>query len=451
MSIKFYAIIKIDICIDLFFVTLRQKLAMKEDFLHYVWKYKLFSLNDLQTTTHTKITILKSGLHNKNAGPDFLNAQLLLDEQLWAGNVEIHLKSSDWYAHNHETDVNYDAVILHVVWEDDVPVFMKNNAPLPTLVLKGLVQRILLTKYQELFSTQSRWIPCEENINSVHNFILENWKERLFFERLERKSSEIKGFLVAENNNYEAVLFQLLAKNFGLKVNGDSFLRLATSMPFSVLQKVCLNKHQLAALLFGQAGFLADSIDVDYHQKLKVEYQFLQQKYKLTPISKHVFSFFRMRPHNFPTIRIAQLIILYHQHQKLFSKCLEIKDVKDFYKLFSVEVALFWKTHYTFEKSSKQSSKKLTTSFVDLLLINTIIPLQFLYKKEQGTINENEFLGLMKKLKPEKNGIISKFDTLHIKANNAFETQSLLELKNNYCAAKKCLECAIGVNVLKRK
>ena len=421
---------------------------MNEDFLHYVWKYKLFSLTNLKTTLNEEVVLVKTGLHNKNAGTDFLNAQLKINNQLWIGNVEIHLKSSDWYLHNHETDANYDAVILHVVWEDDATIFMKNNKPLPTLVLKDLVKGDILKSYQNLFSTQQRWIPCQNEIETIDSFVLENWKERLFFERLERKATEMKLLLSAENNNFEAVLFQLLAKNFGLKVNGDSFLRLVKSIDFSVLQKVRFQEQQLTALLFGQAGFLEEDVEDEYHQKLKNEYAFLQHKYKLTPISKNVFSFFRMRPPNFPTIRIAQLIALYHQHQNLFSKLMEAEKLEDFYTIFSVEVHSFWKTHYTFETVSKSSAKKLTNSFIDLLLINTVIPLKFLYQKKNREVNEEGFLKLMQKIKPEKNSIISKFSDLKITSKNAFETQALLELKNNYCTPKRCLECAIGVKLL---
>lgn len=422
---------------------------MNEDFLHYVWKYQLFSIHDLKTTTKEGITILKPGVHNHNSGTDFLNAYLKIDNQLWVGNIEIHLKSSDWYAHNHEIDKNYDAVILHVVWEDDATVFMKNNKPLPVLVLKDFVFNTALNNYQNLFSTKQRWIPCEKEITSVENFIFENWKERLFFERLERKSDEMNKLLVVNQNDFEAVLFQLLAKNFGLKVNGDSFLDLAKSFDFSVLRKVRFNEKQLAALLFGQAGFLEEIVEDEYHQGLKKEYQYLQHKQHLQPLTSGQFSFFRMRPPNFPTIRIAQLVSLYHTHQNLFSKIMKIETLNGFYELFEVHVHPFWKTHYTFDKTSKPSSKKITKQFIDLLLINTIIPLKFLYQKNRGEVVENEFLEIIQKIKSEKNRIISKFDEIGIKAKNGYETQALLELKNNYCTKKLCLQCAIGIKLLR--
>jgi hypothetical protein len=423
---------------------------MKEDFLHYVWKYKMFSKVDFKTTDNAILSLIKTGLHNKNAGPDFLNSEIKIEDQTWIGNIEIHLKSSDWYLHNHEIDANYDAVILHVVWENDAVVFMKNNKPIPTLVLKDFVNEGVLDNYRNLDFTTAKWIPCQNLISSVDNFIFDHWKERLFFERLERKSDEITILLQQENNNFEAVLFQLLAKNFGLKVNGDSFLRFAQSIDFSILQKVSFNAHQLEALLFGQAGFLEEPIENECHQQLKETYAYLCHKYKLQSIINIQFSFFRMRPNNFPTIRIAQFTALFHKHQKLFSKLMTTNSLIDFYKLFAIEVAPFWKTHYNFESISKSSSKKLTTSFIDLLIINTIIPLKFLYQKTRGEVDETVFLEILKKMKPEKNSIISKFSELGVVAKNAFETQALLTLKNNYCAPKRCLECAIGNSLLKR-
>ena len=430
------------------FCILKTKKVMNEDFLHYVWKYQLFSIKNLKTTKKEELVILKHGTHNFNSGPDFLNAQLKIDNQLWVGNVEIHLKSSDWYAHNHETDKNYDAVILHVVWEDDVTVFMNNNIALPVLVLKDFVFKSALNNYRNLFSKEQRWIPCEKEINSINVFVLDNWKERLFFERLERKSNEMNTLLIDNKNDFEAVLFQLLAKNFGLKVNGEAFLNLANSIDFSTVRKVRFNETQLTALLFGQAGFLEEEIEEEYYLQLKMEYKYLKHKYNLHTITNEQFSFFRMRPPNFPTIRIAQLVSLYHVHQNLFSKMMKIETLKGFYELFEVDVNPFWKTHYTFDKTSKISPKKITKTFVDLLLINTIIPLKFLYQKNRGEVNENEFLEIYQKIKPERNSIISKFNEIGMKTKNGYETQALLELKNNYCAKKLCLKCAVGLKLL---
>ncbi|MDB4198987.1 DUF2851 family protein [Polaribacter sp.] len=423
---------------------------MNEDFLQYVWRYKMFSKVDFKTTDNAHLSIIKSGLHNKNAGPDFLNAQLKIDGQTWIGNVEMHLKASDWYLHNHEKDLNYDAVILHVVWENDVDIYMKNNKPIPTLVLKNLIDETVLNNYKNLFLAPTNWLPCKNAISTVDKFIFNNWKERLFFDRLERKSVEINVLLQQENNNFEAVLFQLLIKNFGLKVNGNSFLRLAQSVDYSVIKKLSFHTNQLAALLFGQAGFLEEETEDEYQKELRKEYDYLKHKFKLNHIPKNEFSFFRMRPNNFPTIRIAQLVSLFKKHQNLFSKLIAIDNLKEFYELFTIVVNPFWQTHYNFESISKKSPKKITTSFVDLLIINTIIPLKFLFQKSRGELDEEFFLVLLKKMKPEKNNIISKFSEIGVSSKNAFDTQALLELKNNYCAPKRCLECAIGNAILKR-
>ncbi|MDP2541206.1 hypothetical protein CSC81_01645 [Tenacibaculum discolor] len=423
---------------------------MKEEFLHFLWQYKLFNSTNLISVKREVVEVIDSGSYNTNSGPDFLNAKLKIDEQLWVGNVEIHIKSSDWYAHHHEKDVNYDAVILHVVWEHDSDVFMKNNHPIPTVELQSSVQKEVLANYKKLSLKEQRWIPCEKQIAETSSFILNNWLERLYFERLENKSVVIKELLQKSNNNFEAVLFQLLAKNFGLKVNGEAFLQLAQSFDFSVLRKVRFNEEQLSALLFGQAGFLEQELEGTYYLQLQKEYAYIRHKYRLEPIAKHRFQFFRMRPNNFPTVRIAQLIALYNKYQNLFSRLIDINKVENFYDLFTGEVNDFWKTHYTFETASKKTDKRLSKSFIDLLIINTIIPLKFVYEQSRGEVDQEGLLQLIKQLKPENNSIISKFLELKIKANNAFESQALLELKNNYCAKKCCLQCAIGNSLLRK-
>jgi hypothetical protein len=425
-------------------------IAMKEDFLHYVWKYQLFSKINLQSTEFNRIEIVFPGFHNTNSGPDFLNAKIKIEDILWVGNVEIHVKSSDWYLHQHENDSNYDSVILHIVWEEDVEVFSKDNLSLPTINISKLVANDLLLNYRKLYSKEQRWIPCEKSIKTVNSFVLDNWKERLFFERLEEKSVLIEKLLNDSNNDYEAVFFILLAKNFGLKTNGEAFFNFANSVDFSIVRKIQNDGYKLQALFFGQSGYLEGVSEEKYVIDLKTEYDYLKHKFNLKPIHNGQFQFFRMRPTNFPTIRIAQLASLYHKHQNLFSKLIKTSDLKIIYQLFSVVLDDFWRTHYTFKTESKKSTKKLTKSFVDLLLINTIIPLRFNYLKSRGEVIDSEFLGLIQQLKSEKNSIIDKFKDLKIDSKNAFETQALLQLKNNYCAKKRCLQCAIGNSLLKK-
>jgi hypothetical protein len=422
---------------------------MNEEFLYYIWQYKLFSKRDLFTTDKQQITILKSGNHNKNSGPDFLNSQVNIDNQLWVGNVEMHVKSSDWYLHKHEEDVNFDAVVLHVVWEHDSVVFMKSNKPLPTLALKNFVDEKLLLNYKNLIDYQQSWILCENQIENTDTFLIDNWLERLYFERLEQKAIFIKELLEQTNHDYEAVLFQLIAKNFGLKINGDSFLQLAKSIDFSIVRKVCLDEQKLTALFFGQAGFLEKEVEESYHRLLTKEYKYLKHKYNLKPIANKQFQFFRMRPHNFPTIRIAQLASLFFRHQNLFSKLMYINNKEEFYRLFSFTIQEFWKTHFTFESVSKKSLKKVSKSFIDLLLINTVIPLRFVFLKSRGEVDEEDIMLLIRQISSEKNNIISNFSNLNIKSKTALESQALLELKNNYCTKKRCLQCAIGNNLLR--
>ncbi len=421
---------------------------MKEDFLHYVWQYKKFDFSDLKTTQNENLIIINSGFYSQLAGPDFFNAQIIIENQKWAGNVEIHLKSSDWYVHNHEKDANYDSVILHVVWEHDTPIFRKNNSEIPVLELKNYVFKKELYSYNELVTPKS-WVFCEKQIAKVDNFVLKNWQERLFFERLERKSIPIITLLKETENNWEAVLFSMLAKNFGLNTNGEIFLRIANSIPFSVVRKEGFEVENLEAILFGRANLLNNEKQDSYFINLKNRWNYIKIKYQLKDVFIDEVQFFKHRPDNFPTIRLAQLAQLFHLQQNLFSKIIEIKSIAECYKLFDIKVSEYWETHYQFDKESPKKRKMLTNSFIDLLLINTIIPLQFGYAKSQGKEISENILDLLSKIPSEKNAILDKFSLFGIKSKNAFEAQALLQLKNEYCNNKKCMQCAIGLDLLK--
>ena len=421
---------------------------MKEDFLHHVWQHKKFAVTQLQTTTGESIQILNSGQYLQQTGPDFFNAQLIIGNQKWAGNIEIHLKSSDWYLHNHEKDTNYDSVILHVVWEYDVPIFRKNNTEVPTLELKKYVELADLHKYQSL-TTQKAWIYCENDISKVNDFIFRNWQERLYFERLERKATEIKQLLQVSNNDWEAILFCLLAKNFGLNTNGILFQNMAKSIPFSVIRKESFAIENLEALFFGQANMLEANFQDNYTNKLQHDYNYLIKKYKIT---KNVFDkveFFKHRPDNFPTIRLAQLAALYFKEHNLFSKIISFNVISELYDLFKVEVSNYWETHYNFDKTSVLKKKKMTNSFIDLILINTILPIRFAYEQSLQKESSQEIIDLIESIQPEKNIVIDKFSAIGVDVKNAFQTQSLLQLKKEYCDHKKCLQCAIGIHLLK--
>jgi hypothetical protein len=419
---------------------------MTEDFLQYLWKYKKIEFSDLKTTRHEELILQQVGAHNtENSGPDFFNARLIINGQKWAGNVEVHIKSSDWYAHNHENDPAFDNVILHVVWEDDIEIFRKDNTIIPTLQLKDYIKEELLSRYKKLFHKNTKqWIGCNKQLPEVSGFVLSNWQERLYLERLEKKSTLVLELLRDSENNWQAVLFKLLAKNFGLKINGAAFLSMASSIDFTVLRKCTDNLKQLEALFYGQAGFLDIDIKEEYFNTLKSEYQFLKNKFKLSTNRVGLFHFFRLRPPNFPTIRLAQLAMLYFKNHQLFSEVIRINTIDDFYILFNVETSEFWQNHYTFEKESKTSRKKLTKSFIDLLLINTIIPIKFVYARSIGQNPEEDIFELVSKLPFEKNSIISNFMNLNVPIENAMHSQAMIQLKNEYCDQKACLKCAIG-------
>lgn len=421
---------------------------MHEDFLHYLWKHNKIDVLNLVTTDFETIEIVSVGQHNLNSGPDFFNAQLRIAEQHWAGNVEIHLKSSDWFLHNHEVDKAYDNVILHVVWEHDTDVFRKDNSKLPTLVLKNFVNEATIKNYHSLMNNKEQWINCENDFGKVEEFIIQNWLERLYIERIESKTELILEHLKKSNNDWESVLFKMLAKNFGLKVNGEAFLSLANSVDFSVIRKLQSNIKQLEALFFGQANLLNETTEDAYYKNLHYEYNYLKQKFKLNNDGVLPFQFFRLRPINFPTIRIAQLAMIYGSQQNLFSKLIGLNKLKDFYSIFSNHTTEFWQSHYTFSRSSKPMKKSISKSFIDLLLINTIIPLQYCYQKQNGIDNHEDILKLIQEIKSEKNGIVDKFQSLKPVSISAMESQALLQLKNLYCDKNKCLQCAVGNSIL---
>ena len=418
---------------------------MGEDFLHYIWNHKKLAINKLQTVAGEPITIIRSGQHNLLAGPDFFNAQLQIGDQHWAGNVELHLKSSDWYVHGHETDTAYDSVILHIVWEHDVAVFRTNKQAIPTLVLKDYVSTDALANYQELFKQDnSRWIPCATTLKTIPHLTLTSWLDRLYLERLEQKTIQIQELLNLYQNDWEAVLFSMLAQNFGTKINKDAFASLATALPFTVIRKCVQHPFQLEALLLGMGGLIPDDSTDSYALQLEGEYEFVKHKFNLTTSGILPIQFFKLRPPNFPTIRLSQLAQVYTTHPQLFQKILELETKHDFYTLFKIQASAYWDTHFSFGTPHKKRAKKLSKAFIDLVLINTIVPIRFAYAKYKGIENQETLLDLMRSIRAESNSIIDKFDSLGLNAKQALDTQALLELKNNFCYHKRCLQCGIG-------
>ncbi|UGU17083.1 DUF2851 family protein [Sinomicrobium kalidii] len=424
---------------------------MKEDFLHYLWKFQKFRGENLYTSAGERVEVVTTGQHNSNSGPDFFNAKLRIGGQLWAGNVEIHLKSSDWYVHRHEKDPAYDNIILHVVWEDDMPVFRRDDSTVPAVELKDIVPETTFENYTTLLKGNYYFINCEKDIGNVPPFLRYNYLERLFFERLEQKSLAVFRDLEDSRNDWEAVFFKNLMKNFGLKVNGESFRSIADTVGYGTVRKVRDNQFRLEALLFGQAGLL-DTIETpdSYTAQLCREYAYLKHKYRLSAEGIIRPRFHKLRPANFPTLRLSQLANLYFEKEKLFAAAMQAGHIREFYDLFDSVASGYWDCHYTFGKASgKKRVKKMSRSFIDLLVINTVIPLKFCYARYTGMEVNVAITELAGSLKPERNRITDKYAEAGVQAKNAGESQAMLQLYNDYCSGNRCLECTIGHHLLK--
>jgi Protein of unknown function (DUF2851) len=431
---------------------------MQEEFLHYLWKFRLFDNKDLKTTEDEPIEILKCGEPNPDSGPDFFNARIKVDETLWAGNVEIHLRASDWKAHKHQYDKAYSNVILHVVYEADVLINGRDGEIIPTLELKGRIPDGLYKKYLS-FKESSDWIPCGKQIQEVDSFTLNHWFDRLLVERLEKKIAPITDSLRENKNNWEETFYQHLAHSFGLKLNAQPFEFLARSLPLNLLAKHKDNPLQLEALLFGQAGLLPSLFNSPttepekgvYEKQLLKEYSFLKNKFRLKPIDGHLWKFMRLHPPNFPTIRIAQFANLLYKSFHLFSKIIEATNIYSIRALLHAEACEYWDSHYLFGKDSPSQKKILGEETKNILIINTVVPFFFVYGKQNGDQHRMEkALDFLTQLPAEKNSIIANWGLAGIKAANAYQTQALMQLKSDYCSAKRCLECSVGTKLLLR-
>ncbi|HAN19669.1 MAG: hypothetical protein A2X13_14485 [Bacteroidetes bacterium GWC2_33_15] len=420
---------------------------MKEEFLHYIWKYRLLKTGNLKCCSGEKIEIIKPGTHNFDSGPDFFNAKIKIDDITWNGNVEIHVNSSDWYSHNHHTNKAFDNVILQAVYHHDKDVYRTNGQLIPTLVLD--FDSRLLTNYENLLQNKL-WIPCEKEIVKIDKFIISQWIEKLSIERLKEKSDSVNDLLKQNNNNWETAFYTQLASNFGFKLNSEPFELLAKSLPLNYLAKHKNNLLQIEALLFGQAGFLIDTGGDEYYNSLQKEYLFLKAKFNLKPIEKHLWKFLRSRPGNFPTIRIAQFAMLIYKSSSLFSKIIESVKPEEIKKLLLVETSEYWTNHYLFNKVSVNKVKSLGENSVDILIINTVIPFLFVYgKNKRDEKIATRAIGFLEKIKSEKNSILQSWEKLGIKSNSAQSSQALIHLKSKYCNIKNCLNCQIGNQVIK--
>ncbi|MBS1748473.1 MAG: DUF2851 family protein [Bacteroidetes bacterium] len=421
---------------------------MTERLLQFIWQMQYFNKSSLCTSAGESLTIQHPGLFNTNQGPDFLQAKIKIGTTSWVGNVELHIRSSDWKSHNHEDDDNYSNVMLHVVWEHDSKGTDESARNIPLLILQDRVSKFLLTRYEELMYNHTI-IACEKTAHTVPAFIWDAWKTRLAAERLERKSLIFQSYLRQTNNHWEEVFWWILAKNFGATVNAEAFEAMARSVPVNILAKHKNQIHQIEALLLGQAGLLNADFTESYPVMLQKEYRFLREKYTLKPIHEPV-HFLRMRPGNFPTIRLAQLAMLIHRSSHLFAQIKEIPSPNEVMELFTVTANDYWHYHYRLDEPSSFRPKITGNMIIQNVIINTAVPAIFTY----GVVNKElrfkiKALQWLESIAPEENRITRKWEQLGIHNVSALDSQALTELTKEYCLYKNCLQCAAGAAILR--
>jgi hypothetical protein len=418
---------------------------MTERLLHFIWQFQYFNKNYLATTDGDTVQVIFPGKYNRDQGPDFAEAKIRIADNTWAGAVELHIHSSDWKKHHHHGDSNYNNVVLHVVWEDDGV-----TGNIPVLELKSRVPKILLQRYEYLMNAVS-FIPCENAIHSIKDIVWKGWKDRLLAERLIRKSAMVEAYLEQSNYHWEEAFWWLLARNFGMKVNADAFEAVARSIPISILARHKSQLFQLEALLMGQAGLLRGKFSEEYPKLLQREHSFYNEKYNLQHTHEKTL-FLRMRPGSFPTVRLAQLAMLLHDSTHLFSKIKEQHSIKNVKKWFDVTASGYWDHHYRFDELSVCRKKKPGAAMIDSLIINTVVPVLFAYGEFHGdNMLKQKALQWLEETTAERNSITAGFAKAGIDATSAFDSQALIELKNEYCNRKRCLDCAVGNAVLKQK
>ena len=419
-----------------------------EQLLHYVWKHKIFPLKELKTTTGQQVEVIDTGLANTDAGPGFFNAKLKLDGVLWIGNIEIHERSSDWFKHGHHADAGYNSVILHIASEIDMEISRSNGERIPQIQL--ICPEAVRTNYKELLETAS-YPPCYRIIPSLSPFTAHSWMSALQMERFEQKATLLNERLKRCQGNWEDAFFITLARNFGFGLNGDAFETWAHQLPFRAVDKHRNDLFQIEAIFFGQAGILEDSDGDGYYLRLKKEYTYLQHKFGLIPMDASLWRFLRLRPANFPHIRIAQLACLYHRAYGLLSRIMETETLQGVRDILKGGTSEYWLTHYTFGGSSPSRPKTLSNTSLDLLIINTVVTFLYAYGLHKGNpvlcARAGSFL---EELKAENNYITRMWEQCGMKASNAADSQALIQLKKEYCDKKKCLYCRIGYEYLKR-
>ncbi|MDD5507849.1 MAG: DUF2851 family protein [Bacteroidales bacterium] len=420
---------------------------MTEEFLHYLWRFQLLN-GRLVSTAGEEILVIRPGDHNTDEGPDFSNARIRIGSTLWAGNVEVHVRSSDWQRHGHTENMRYDNIILHVVGEDDQPVSRLSREVIPTLCVRENIDLSLMAVYEEL-KLARRWVPCENLLPKVDTVKQQGMLDRMMAERMLRKSSGISQLLESSQHSWEEVTYILVARNFGARVNAQVFEWLARSLPYRIIQRCRDQKLRVEALLFGQAGMLHDHFVDEYPRKLRQEYQLLQKKYSLVPLHYDLWNFLRLRPSSFPTLRIAQLADLLCRQSGLFSRFLSAEDIGEVFSLLECQASDYWDTHYIFDRTSRNRIKNLGTEAIELVIINAAIPLVFTYGHYIGRQElKDRSMDLLRQLPGEKNIMMHKWAELGMAVSDAWNTQALIELKENYCDRKKCLHCVIGNTIL---
>jgi uncharacterized protein DUF2851 len=423
---------------------------MNEEFLYYLWTYRLLN-NNLTTTSGDKIVILSPGERNNDSGPDFFNALIEIGDTKWAGNVEIHVNSSDWYKHKHQNDKTYSNIILHVVFNADKNIYRHNKEIIPTLELKNKFDIHLLENYRKFQNSQSR-IPCSNLISTISKLDQLQWFDRLLVERLEKKSSDINETLTNTNNDFLQVFYQHLSRALGYTANADSMEMLASITPLKLLLKHINNLKQVEALLYGQSRLINETYKDKYALELSKEYLFLQTKYNLKPIDTSQWKFMRMRPVGFPTIRISQLANLLYSSNGLLNEILESESLNNVMSFLSASASEYWNHHYRFDVLVPGKPKKIGKATINIILVNTIIPFLFVYGKTKNDYNlQEKALNWMMKVQPESNKVTREFADMNIFPENAMQSQAMLQLKSNYCNKKQCLLCKFGHILLNRK
>ncbi len=421
---------------------------MSEDFLHYIWQHRLFLPEGNRTTEGELVEPVDPGVPNIHAGPDFTDARVRIGDTLWAGCVEIHLRSSDWERHGHHNDPAYNNVVLHAVYGHDADTFNARRQKVPIMELHFDAR--YLDNYRRLISEKD-YIACRDQLSAIGEFDRMHWLERLAVERLERKSDAIMQTYAATGNNWEETLYRRLARNFGFSLNALPFETLAGSLPLGILSKHRDNRLQTESLLFGQAGMLDDENAVDaYAAELRKEYLFLQKKYRLKPIDRFLWKFLRLRPVNFPTLRIAQFAELIRRNDRLFSQIIDAETPESLETIFDIKASEYWDTHYVFGKSSPTRTKSFGKTAFRAVLINTVAPFLFVYGKARG---KEDFcaraLRLLENLPPEKNAILARWEKAGMRNGDASASQALLQLTSEYCKPKRCLHCVIGNKIVR--